>query len=308
MTNYIEEILAEYQIRKSKKQKAKFAEYAKSKSEENGFSCKVEKGFNKNIIAGDIEKAEIIYTAHYDTCAWMPFPNFIAPMNMWFFPLQIIVIAAAVIIIMGTISLLSMAVTKDSQTSALIGEITIFALLALLLFGPANKHTANDNTSGTAALLMIMEKMPENLKDKTTFVFFDNEEAGLLGSMAFASKYKKVLKGKLIVNMDCISDGDNLMFLCSKTLRKAEEYESIANAIKSFDGKNNKNILLPKSAFYPSDQANFKKTIAVCALEKRPFFGYCIGKIHTHRDTVVDMDNLNTITDIMCSLAETRGN
>ena len=28
---------------------------------------------------GDMDKADIIYTAHYDTCAMLPFPNMIIP-------------------------------------------------------------------------------------------------------------------------------------------------------------------------------------------------------------------------------------
>ncbi len=37
------------------------------------------KGINNNIIIGNIEKAKIFCTAHYDTQAVLPFPNLIVP-------------------------------------------------------------------------------------------------------------------------------------------------------------------------------------------------------------------------------------
>ena len=46
-----------------------------------GYDFKVEKGAfgARNIVIGDPEAAKVLYTAHYDTCARMPFPNFITP-------------------------------------------------------------------------------------------------------------------------------------------------------------------------------------------------------------------------------------
>mgnify|MGYP002508405661 CR=1 FL=1 len=39
----------------------------------------------KNVVAGDPEKAKVIFSAHYDTCAVLPFPNFITPRNLFFY-------------------------------------------------------------------------------------------------------------------------------------------------------------------------------------------------------------------------------
>ena len=46
------------------------------------------------------------------------------------------------------------------------------------------------------------------------------------------------------------------------------------------------------TAFYPSDQANFKTTVAVAALKKKPVIGYYMNKIHTVKDTVCEEENL----------------
>ena len=81
MTESTAKVFEKYQVRKTKKQKNAFIEYISSLSTKNGYSTHVEKGIlgARNIIVGDPEKAKVIYTAHYDTCARLPLPNFITP-------------------------------------------------------------------------------------------------------------------------------------------------------------------------------------------------------------------------------------
>ena len=61
----------------------------------------------------------------------------------------------------------------------LLMEIPIIGVLLLFFAGPANKHTANDNTSGVATLIEIMKELPEELRSDVAFIFFDLEEVGL---------------------------------------------------------------------------------------------------------------------------------
>ena len=56
-------------------------------------------------------------------------------------------------------------------------------------------------------------------------------------------------------------------------------------------------ITSSKTTFYPSDQMNFKTTIAVAAFNKNKFLGYYVDKIHTNKDTVFDENNINFIVD-----------
>ena len=51
------------------------------------------------------------------------------------------------------------------------------------------------------------------------------------------------------------------------------------------------------SAFYPSDQINFKTTFAVASLKKKPVFGYYMDKIHTPKDTVCEEENLRYLCE-----------
>ena len=78
MTEISREILDKYQIRKTGPQKTAFIEFLKGKFphlrvEAGGFPK------SRNLVVGDPDRAKVIFCAHYDTCAVLPFPNLITP-------------------------------------------------------------------------------------------------------------------------------------------------------------------------------------------------------------------------------------
>ena len=159
-----------------------------------------------------------------------------------------------------------------------------------MMRGPANKHTANDNTSGVITLLEIYDAMSEVQRAKTCFVFFDHEESGLVGSAFFAKKHKEAMKEKLLINFDCVSDGDHVMLVIKRKAEKA--YGEALRA--AFLPEGEKKMLFEKSAttVYPSDQANFPVALAVSCFNRAPLIGYSMDKIHTPKDTVFDERNI----------------
>ena len=72
--------------------------------------------------------------------------------------------------------------TENPGLAGVVAYAAIWILLGLMMFGQANKHNANDNTSGVVTLLEIAGTLPENQRDKVCFVLFDLEEAGMIGS------------------------------------------------------------------------------------------------------------------------------
>ena len=96
----MEELLGKYQIRKSRAQKEAFSGFVEGLCEKWGYPFQAEEGTNlircRNLVAGDPEKAEFICTAHYDTCALMPIPNFITPKNPLVFLLYQLMIVGIV--------------------------------------------------------------------------------------------------------------------------------------------------------------------------------------------------------------------
>ena len=169
-----------------------------------------------------------------------------------------------------------------------VNEIILFAsLFGLLLFlrkGPANRHTANDNTSGVVTVLTLLDKIGTD-KD-AAFILFDNEENGMQGSKAYAAAHPNVKNHRMIVNLDCVSDGDNILLFCSKAVKKDSYCKDILDRAETVLSEFGKAPLIPKGfTFYPSDQTSFNRYIAVAALKKSKLVGYYMDKIHTHKDT-----------------------
>ena len=213
-------ILSEYQTRKTKAQKTAFIElikqfYPDAKVEEGGLF------HNRNIVIGDTDRADFVITAHYDTCAKLPFPNFLAPKNFIATLLYSLLIALPFFALTIAFEVLLLLLSVNEAAVATIAMVLIWAgVFWLLYFGKPNERTANDNTSGVIALCELLETLDPDQKKYTAFVFFDNEEYGLLGSAFFRKLHKKRSNQFLLINLDCISDGDHITMVSSKAARK----------------------------------------------------------------------------------------
>ena len=288
MTPISEEILEKYQIRKTRKQKTAFIEFLRAhfpnlRVEEDAI------GYSRNIVIGNPDTAKVVFGAHYDTCAVMPIPNFIMPKSVLISVLYAFVLVIPMLLIGNAVGSLVEFILKDPGMSAFFNLLTYWGILFLMIFGPANKHTVNDNTSGVITLIELMSSMTEEERAQSCFVFFDNEEKGLFGSATFAKEHKKTMKNKLLINFDCVSDGDYLMLIPDKKIfsEHAEKLEA------AFADVTDKTVLIESSKFvyYPSDQKSFKKNIGVASFKKSKL-GLYMDRIHTPRDTVMDERNI----------------
>ncbi len=292
MTDISRTILNEYQVRKSKKQKTAFIELLRSRFPELQVQAGGSFG-NRNIIIGDIKRAKVVFTAHYDTCAVLPIPNFIAPKNPLLSILYSILQILPILLITFLLNLFVGIFTDSFWLHYWLTIAAYVGIFILMLAGPANKHTANDNTSGVITLCELLCSLSDVEREKAAFVFFDNEEIGLIGSNHFRKSFKKEMKHKLLINFDCVSDGSNLLLAVSKHARN--DYE---NAIaESFRDTEDKVFLIEKAEkiYYPSDQMGFKSTVAVAALKHKPVIGYYLDRIHTPKDTVFDEENIDLL-------------
>ena len=250
---------------------------------------------SRNLVIGDPKTAKVLLTAHYDTCARLPFPNFITPKR----PVISILYSFLVILPWLALILLLNVLLSKLVPNYLIHYCISLAcygfLMWMMLSGPANKNTANDNTTGVITLIEIYYALPENQRDNVCFVFFDNEEKGVIGSAQFRKKYKAVMKDKLLINFDCVSDGDTFLLGISK---KANQKHHVALS-RVFTSTQEKTVLLEKlnKVYYPSDQAGFPVAIAVAALKRSKVFGYYMDRIHTKRDTVFEEANIQYLSE-----------
>lgn len=304
-----DEILQKYEIRKSNKQKTVFIEYMKERLAKSGYTPEKDiiieengKGLfkSRNLVVGNPAEAEVLFGAHYDTCAWMPFPNFMAPTNPVLFWGYQILLTVVLLFSAGLIGFLIGLPFKNAAVAYFSFLVALIALMIQLMLGFRNKHTANDNTSGIITLTRILETLPENQRKKACVVYFDNEEKGLFGSSFFYKKHRKQIKDKILINFDCVGDGEHIVTMADRKCRKDAKYQLFVDALTQEEANADVRYLCRKMKFmmFPSDQMNFKKGIGVCSLKKSPI-GLYVARIHTYFDTKCREENVEYLTKAM---------
>ena len=301
-----DEILQQFQIRKSNKEKDRFIDYLSNRLIKAGYAeedIRIQakgKGLfrTQNIIVGNPDEAKIIIGAHYDTCALSPVPNFMAPTNPFLFLLTQFIILITIILISGLAGF-GLMLLSASPLVAYFGFLGALIFLTIqLMFGFKNRHTANDNTSGIITITQILETLEPEYRSKVCAVYFDNEEKGLLGSGFFADKHSKIKKEKILINFDCVGDGTHLVSMAKRKARKEPHYQLFTDILQKHSATNELQYhprkMLPM--MFPSDQIYFRKGIGVCALKRSPLGLYC-ARIHTPFDTHCREENIQFLSE-----------
>lgn len=302
-----EELLGPQQVRKTDKQKTAFIDWVCAWARKQEIPVSVETSgkhiVSRNIVFGDVDKARTILTAHYDTCAGMLLPNFSTPGCLPLFVLEqtvltLLIVLGGVLAGNGVQALLpqSMHPLAAGAISWIAGFAGAALVLMLMLAGPANPHTANDNTSGVLLILMAMQR----LKDKSgiAFVLFDNEEKGLFGSQAFIKAHPQAAR-RFLVNFDCVGDGDTLLYTGMKGGMRMPQAKRLLCAMEEIAPRYGMKTVsgdFPKW-IYPSDQMLFPRGTAFAALKgSRVLY---MDRIHTSRDTVLEERNICCLLDVL---------
>lgn len=303
------DVLTQFPVRKSKQQKQAFRDAAQVYAENLDYPVSVEKGSfgARNLVIGDPENAKFLVTAHYDTCARLPFPNLITPCNFWPFLGYQLLIAAFLLLAPLVLALPLGLLAGNGDAGYWAWHVSFWILLALIMVGPANKNNANDNTSGVITVLEIARTLPENQRGKVCFVLFDLEEAGLFGSASYRNTHKKASEHQIVLNLDCVGDGNHIRFFPTKKLEKDRKKLTALYKACGYFGK--KDILVHEKGFsvYPSDQANFPYGVGICALKKGKA-GLYLGRIHTGKDTICEETNINLLRAALTTYISQEGN
>lgn len=302
-----EELLGRWQVRKTDAQKTAFIDWARDYAEALDIPVTVEESGRiirtRNIIFGDVDKARTIITAHYDTCAGMLLPNFSTPGCLPLFVLEQTLLTLLIALggfLAGKGMRAVLPADMNALTAGLIGALGGCAgaalVLGLMLAGPANPHTANDNTSG---VLLVMQAM-RRLKDKQgiAYVLFDNEEKGLFGSQAFIKAHPQAAK-RFLLNFDCVGDGDTLLLTGMKGGMRMPQAKRLLAALEKIASKYGMKTVsgdFPKW-IYPSDQMLFPRGTAIAALKGRRIL--YMDRIHTAKDTVLEERNIECLLEVL---------
>lgn len=304
--NYIEEITHQFPIRRTAEQKKAFRDWAVQEIRHMGYSVKVEKNglSHENIVVGNPEKAPMLFTAHYDTAANMLLPNVFLPKN----PLLSLLYSAAMVVLLLLLSaVLMLALGTVIHDPRIVRTMWLLVYVALILWmtrgGFANKNNVNDSTSGVAALLTMMNQLPEEHREKAAFILFDNEEKGMGGSKAYTKEHLQVGYTRLTVNLGCIGVGENLLVISRKLARQYREFgflqrqmeKTTTHKVFSFDS-------IGTTA--GSDWKNFKCGVNICACKRSKLVGFYTPHLHTKDDTVAEEGNIAAVADALTACVE----
>ncbi len=302
---FLQEITARFPIRKTAEQKEAFLKYALAAARKMGYEARIEEnGRHRNWIAGDPETAEIIFTAHYDTPAVKPLPNLIIPRNVPLFLLYHFCVVLLLFAVSFGAAYLLFLLTREKRLTLIAFILAYYALLMLITVGPANKNNVNCNTSGVAAVMQLMLRIPEEARGQAAFILFDNGEKGRLGSRAYATRHQQIKKRSPVFNMDCVGVGDHLLIGVKNFARATFAYGFLQNAFTQRDG------ITPH--FYPnsgcilhSDHQSFRCGITATACRRRRLIGFYTPDIQTRRDTKADQANIDYLTDTLTEVVKT---
>lgn len=298
------DVLHQFPVRKTKRQKQAFRDAVASYAEGLGYPVRVEKGSmgSRNVVIGRPEQAKYLVTAHYDTPARMLVPNFITPRNLLIYLAYQVLIVLLFMVVSGVLGGL-LGVLLDSPELGGTAAMAIYLVLLLLLMaGPANKTNANDNTSGVVSVLEVARSLPPEAREQVCFVLFDLEELGLVGSSSYRKAHKKQTQTQVVLNMDCVGDGDEILILPSRRLKKDRETVAAIKDCEGQYGHKRVTVLDRGFAFYPSDQSQFPLGVGIAAFHKKKIIGLYLSRIHTSRDIILEEENVTLLRDCILSL------
>lgn len=308
MSTYAETILREYGVRRSPKEKERFRLYLMGTLRAMGYDPALQTretplqtgGSVTNVVAGDPETAKLIFAAHYDTGLKTLLPPLIMPTR----PLTALLYLALtpVLVIAGCLVAsfaLTFALNAPHATLPLF-LILLVAALFYLRFGPSETQNADDNTSGVAALLETAAALTPRYRGEAAFVFLDGGFGGLGGAKAFRARYPSA-KEKLVINVNCVAAGDELLLLPSRGARW--NGEALDALLEGFDVGAEKPVFLKTDGltYYPSDNRAFRNSVAVCGCKMLRGFGRIIVPL---KNKSIDSKNLDIIKKSLCKLAE----
>ncbi len=301
----LDELNQAFPIRNSVSQKQAFRSYVLEEVKKAGYSAAEENNDgHMNVVIGDPSKADVILTAHYDTPRRALFPNIMMPTNQVLHFLVMFAVVLPCILVAVAAALLArhlMGNGSDALTRLVMWSVYVVVYLVLIVImfkGPANKANKNDNTSGTAAVLDILRAAGGS--EKAAYILFDDEEKGKKGSKAYANAHPDVKTEKLVINMDCIGNGETFIVSIPDKAAGDKLCPILKEALETIDAK----IYPSTEATMNSDQKSFDKGIGICCCYYKKGIGYYTPRIHTSKDTVASGAKVDVLTGALSEVIQ----
>ena len=148
MDQYAQRITRDYPVRRKAQEKENMRTYLMGQLRALGYDAKLNDcGKAVNVIAGDPERASILYAAHYDTPLREPLPAILCPTRPVTYLLYQALTPVLALVLCFAVSLgVTFALSLPNLTLPLFLVLLIGAL-AYLKYGPSEKNNVNANCS-----------------------------------------------------------------------------------------------------------------------------------------------------------------
>lgn len=285
-----------YPARKSDSEKHAFRRYIVEEMKKKGIDAHVEEtkdGKNKNIVIGTPTTAKAVFTAHYDTPYQSLFPNIMLPKNRpLYYAYQFLPVIFLLIISFALAYLIGKVLLQDDSAYLIAFLVIYYGAFFLMMRAFPNQNNYNDNTSGVATVLSVIDNLGTDELQSVAFILFDNEEKGKKGSAAYFKDHKSAMQDKFLINFDCVGNGENIIFIAQKNAVDTNEYHTLKNSFTK-DSNFNLDFCTYKDGESNSDHKNFPRGVACIACKKSKKGVLYTPRIHTSKDIVANNGNVD---------------
>ena len=112
----------------------------------------------------------------------------------------------------------------------------------------------------------------------------------------FAAVPMNLMKNKLVVNFDCVGNGDQIVLILKDAATRLSQFDALKSTLISNE-KYTVHYLQNKSSVANSDHKSFLCGVGVMACNKGSRVRFYTGRIHTARDTVANSENIYFLAD-----------
>ena len=301
-----EQITERFPVRKTAAQKKAFRQWVMGECAQMGYTARIEendKGRQQNIIVGDPEHAEVTFTAHYDTPSTILLPDLHIPRNFPVYMIWQVGMIGGMLALAFLVGLALGLLTRDGDLLILGFFGAFVAMMWLQLNGVANKHNVNDNTSGVAALLETMQRIPGEDRAKVAFILFDNMEKGRKGSKAYARDHLEMQHTRFVVNANSVGVGDVFVVAAPSLAVQLPQYAKLEACLAAIPEKETR-FFSSVTTRMNSDFRSFKCGVGIMACRMVPGVGLYLGDLHTGRDDTADQGNISALAEAFSALVK----
>ena len=304
--NTVEELCDEYMIRNSPKQKERFLRFIQDICAEKGWTSQLEQiGFSRNLVIGDLSSAKIVVSAHYDTPIRSLFPSILYPHSKartrWsmYWPIPVFVFFFVLLSFLLEFSVF--------QIMIRIAYILFLLIVCIRLwFGPANEENLNENTSGVAVLLILMQILNKANRSKTAFVLFDHGAHSPAGSEKFYRNHRSEFRDKFLIDLDCVGLGEMFFIFPGKGVTSGKLSKELAVWIKKQAIRKDKSCIsiAGSRGICKNCATPFPNSAEICTVQPTGRFAEGIKYRGTPKDRKWDESNLDILAQSLRGFIE----